>query len=92
MRACRSIAQVLSEMPDFQLKMLRNDAAIRVTMASERTRQAVDTTSKSFTGPGIVWTADDTLEPDWKYLLLVNIGGNESEVGDTPNTLSAVFF
>jgi alpha-galactosidase len=71
----------LSEMSDFYLKLLTNDAAIRVTMASTRTRQVIDAGSKSFAGPGIVWTADDNLESDWKYVLLVNMGENLTEVG-----------
>ena len=72
---------VLTDMSEFYLKLLTNDAAIRVTMASARTRQVIDTGSGSFAGPGIVWSSDDTLESDWKYLLLVNLGANATEVG-----------
>jgi hypothetical protein len=71
---------VLSEMSDFYLKLLTNDAAIRVTMASTRTRQVIDAGSKSFAGPGIAWAADDSLESDWKYVLLVNLGNVTTEV------------
>ena len=72
---------VLTEMNPFQLALLTNDEVIRVTMASSRTRQVIDATSASFAGPGIVWSADDSMDPTWKYLLLVNIGAVQLEVG-----------
>jgi alpha-galactosidase len=71
---------VLSDMTNFQMKLLTNDDVIRVTMASSRTRQVIDASSKSFAGPGIVWTADDDVDTDVKYLLLVNLGANTTRV------------
>merc|ERR1712083_369166 len=64
---------VLSDMNDFQVKLLTNDDVIRITMGSVRTRQVIDAQSKTFAGPGIVWTADDETEISWKYVLLVNL-------------------
>ena len=66
---------VLSDMTELQLKMLTNDAVIRVTMAGSNPRQVIDTASKSFAGPGIVWTSDD-IAGDKKYVLLVNMADN----------------
>ena len=70
-------------MTALQLKLLTNDAVIRVTMAGANPRQVVDVASKSFAGPGIVWTSDDGEMPDdeptppiKKYALLVNLGDN----------------
>lgn len=65
-------AGALSEMDDFTTSLLTNDAVIRITMMSTGTRQVIDATSKSFDGPGVVWTADDSVEA-WKYVLLVNM-------------------
>lgn len=56
-------------MPAFQLNMLTNDAAIRVTMAAERTRQAIDTGSESFAGPVRLPTFR---VPRWKAFILSN--------------------
>ena len=73
---------VLSEMaPDsLQLRMLTADAVIRVTMASSRTRQVLDIASKSFAGPGIIWTSDDD-DGVTRYVLLANLGNATLEVG-----------
>eukprot|EP00040_Diaphanoeca_grandis_P011265 m.57703 g.57703 ORF g.57703 m.57703 type:complete len:517 (+) comp22424_c0_seq1:423-1973(+) len=70
----------LTEMDSFMTNMLTNDDVIRITMASQHTRQTIDRTSKSFAGPGIVWTSDDSMEPDFKYVLLVNLGLNTTDV------------
>lgn len=67
----------LSDMNSFDLEMLTNDAVIRVSMMSTRTRQVHDVSSHSFDGPGIVWTSDD-VEADWKYVLLTNLHPNET--------------
>jgi hypothetical protein len=63
----------LSENDAFSTALLTNDAVIRLTMASNHTRQVNDATSRSLAGPGIVWTSDDTIEP-WHYVLLANMG------------------
>lgn len=78
---------VLSEMNDFQVNMLTNDAVIRVTMASTRNRQVIDTASKSYAGPGIVWTADDSEKPGWKYVLLANLAATTA----APTTVAVDF-
>lgn len=67
----------LSDMDSFQLELLTNDAVIRVSMMSTRTRQVHDAYSRSFDGPGIVWTSED-IEVDWKYVLLANLHPNET--------------
>ena len=67
----------LSDMDSFELEMLTNDAVIRVSMMSTRTRQVHDARSRSFDGPGIVWTSDD-IEADWTYVLLTNLHPNET--------------
>ena len=74
-------AGVLSDMTPLQLKMLTNDAVIRVTMGGANPRQVPDVASRTFAGPGIVWTSDDasgaaTSNPYFKYALLVNLGDN----------------
>jgi hypothetical protein len=69
--------------------MLTNDAVIRVTMAGAKPRQVIDAASKSFAGPGIVWTssddddkaegedgADGAEEGAKQYVLLVNLADN----------------
>jgi hypothetical protein len=71
-------AGVLSEMSAFELEMLTNDAVIRVTMMSTRTRQVPDALSRSFDGPGIIWTSDDVENASWKYVLLVNLHANKT--------------
>lgn len=63
----------LSENDAFATSLLTNDAVIRITMTSNHTRQVIDAGSRSFAGPGVVWTSDDTIEP-WKYVLLANMG------------------
>ena len=68
---------VLTDMDSFQLEILTNDAVIRVSMMSTRTRQVHDAHSRSFAGPGIVWTSDD-IEVNWKYVLLTNLHPNET--------------
>jgi alpha-galactosidase len=80
---------VLSDMTALQRKMLTNDAVIRVTMAGAKPRQVIDAASKSFAGPGIVWTssddddkaegedgADGAEEGAKQYVLLVNLADN----------------
>jgi hypothetical protein len=68
---------VLSDMTELQHKMLTNDAVIRVTMAGANPRQVIDAASKSFAGPGIVWTSDDEADGSLtKYVLLVNLADN----------------
>ena len=62
---------VLSDMTALQRKMLTNDAVIRVTMAGAKPRQVIDAASKSFAGPGIVWTSsddDDKAEDDDDFI------------------------
>ena len=88
---------VLSEMDDFMLGLLTKVDVIRITMNSMRTRQVIDAGSKSFAGPGVVWTSDDSTEAGWKYVLLVNLGPAESsvsvrfvELGIEPNWSCAV--
>ena len=66
---------VLTEMNEFQLKLMTNDNVIRVAMMSQGTRQVVD--SARPVGDGIVWTADDSEVDGWKYVLLVNRGAVE---------------
>lgn len=68
---------VLSNMTELQLKILTNDAVIRVTMAGTNPRQVIDTASKSFAGPGIAWTSDNVDEEE-KYVLLVNMADNNT--------------
>ena len=68
---------VLSQMTELQRKMLTNDAVIRVTMEGTNPRQVIDAASKSFGGPGIVWTSDDAAKDSpKKYVLLVNLADN----------------
>ena len=66
---------VITEMNEFQFKLMTNDAVIRVAMMSQGTRQVVDLASPI--GDGIVWTADDSEMDGWKYVLLVNRGAVE---------------
>ena len=70
-------AGALSDMDSFDLEMLTNDAVIRISMMSTRTRQVHDVSSRSFDGPGIVWTSGD-VEADWTYVLLTNLHPNET--------------
>ena len=68
---------VLSQMTELQRTLLTNDEVIRVTMASSGARQVIDMVTKSFAGPGIVWTSDDDdASYPKKYVLLVNTGDN----------------
>lgn len=69
----------LSEMDAFTLNLLTNDEVIRITMASTRNRQVMDAASDSFNGTGVVWTADDSMEPGWKYVMLVNMGAQHTQ-------------
>ena len=85
-------AGALSEMDDFTLALLTNDDVIRITMMSNGNRQVLDAVGRSFAGPGIVWTADDTAMP-WKYVMLMNranavdrVAVSFTELGLTPAT------
>ena len=62
--------------------------------------QVIDAKSKSYAGPGVVWRADDSIDPEWKYVLLVNlvaagtpaatVAVDCAELGLTPLTTCAV--
>jgi len=79
-------AGALSEMDDFAFSLLTNDAMIRITMNSKNNRQVPTSPStpvSSWTGPGVVWTADDRTE-NWKYVMLVNMCPCSAGLGCNP--------
>jgi hypothetical protein len=67
---------VLSEMDEFELSLLTNEAVLRVAMMGQTPRQVVAAGTT-----GIVWTSDDSVYEGWKYVLLVNRGDSTLAVG-----------
>jgi hypothetical protein len=70
---------VLTEMNDFEIQLLTNDAVLRVSMMGQDPREVVG--SAGPVGTGIAWTSDDSENEGWKYVLLVNRGSADLSVG-----------
>ena len=86
---------VLTDMNDFEIKLLTNDAVLRVAMMGQGPREVV--ASAGAPGAEIVWTSDDSQNLGWKYVLLVNrgtadllVGVDFEQLGLTPDSSCSV--